>query len=164
MSGRKAYVSAERNGYLFVFDEASDGQDERVIAKLASQLSTTLRCTVFAVLNHDDDILWYQLYERGVLTDRYNSTPDYWSGVADPGPPEGGNAKQLCAAFHRGDIAAVERVLHTPGEGYAFATDRHSDLLQALGLPELTVTEGFGEIQKGDTPQGWSAQDLCATR
>jgi len=44
--GRKAFVSPAQKGYVVVFDEESDNQDQEQIAKLAGQLSTTLRSTV----------------------------------------------------------------------------------------------------------------------
>jgi hypothetical protein len=73
LSGRKAFVTPEWNGFTVVFDEESDKQDQVTIAILAVQLSTELRSTVLALLIHDSDILWFQLYEGGKLTDQYNS-------------------------------------------------------------------------------------------
>ncbi|HEY4011132.1 MAG TPA: hypothetical protein VGM11_13345 [Acidobacteriaceae bacterium] len=160
LSGRKALVSPEQNGYIFVFDQESDNQDQHAIGKLAERLSTSLRCTVLTVLNQDSDILWYQLYEDGTLTDRYNSTPDYWSRKAEPAPPEGGDAKRLCAAFNCSDVPKVERILRLSWKDYPDATDRHADLFRALDLPSLAVGYGFGAIAQGYFPEGLSAEDL----
>jgi hypothetical protein len=163
LRGRKAFVSAERTGCIFVYDEESDGQDERVIAKLAAQISTKTRSTVFAALIHDSDILWYQLYEAGRLTDRYNSTPDYWSSGSEPLPPEGGNAQRLCAAFNSSEVVEVERILKAPRSAYPDSTDRHSDLLHMLGIPKLAVGYGFNSIKLGNMPEGMPADDLTET-
>src|SRR2546423_14770558 len=65
LAGRKATVTPLHGGCVVVFDEASDDQDQERIVELAARLSSELRCPVLAVLNHDDDILWYQLYEFG---------------------------------------------------------------------------------------------------
>jgi hypothetical protein len=65
LSGRKVFVAAERNGYIFVFDKEADAQNQEAIAKLAAQLSASLQSTLLTVLDHDSDILWYQLYECG---------------------------------------------------------------------------------------------------
>jgi hypothetical protein len=77
LTSRKAVVTPEHEGCVVVFDEQSDDQDQEVIADLASQLSSELQCPVLAMLNHDDDILWYRLYENGELSDEYDSrAPD----------------------------------------------------------------------------------------
>ena len=49
------------------------------------------------MLNHDDDILAYWLFEGGELADEYNSCPGYFSGGDEI--PAGGDATKLCAAF-----------------------------------------------------------------
>ena len=61
LAGRSAIVTPAHDGCVVVFDEESDEQDTGVITLLASRLSRELGCTVLAVLNHDDDIFWYQL-------------------------------------------------------------------------------------------------------
>ena len=78
LAGRPAIVTPDQDGCVVVFDEASDEQDSAVITELASRLSRELRCPVLAVLNHDDDILWYQLYLGGELADEYDSSPGYF--------------------------------------------------------------------------------------
>src|SRR5262245_28249420 len=80
LSGRTAIVTPASNGAVVVFDEESDSQDSHAIAQLGAHLSQTLNCPVLAVLNHDDDILFYQLYEGGAQTDQYCSAPGYFSG------------------------------------------------------------------------------------
>jgi hypothetical protein len=162
LAGRKAFVSAKQNQYVFAFDKESDHQDQAQIAKLAARASSITRSTVFVVLNHDSDILWYQLYEVGQLTDQYNSTPDYWSPKSEASHPKGGNAIRLCAAFGSKEIAEAERILRAPRESYPDATRRHSDLLRLLRLPELAVGYGFSAIERGYIPQGMSTEDLIA--
>jgi hypothetical protein len=162
LSGRKAFVSPEWNGFTVVFDEQSDNQDQEAIATLAGQLSASLQSTVLTLLNHDSDILWYQLYESGTLSDQYNSTPDYWSSKSELSPPEGGDAKRLCAAFKCNQITEVERILRASWERYPDATDRHADLVRVLNLPSFTVGYGFGAIARGYLPEGLSAESLAA--
>ncbi len=163
LSRRKAFVSREQNGALVVFDQESDGQDERVIAKLATQLSSFVHCTVFAVLLHDSDILRYQLYQRGRLRDEYNSTPDYWSSTAEPSGPKGGDAVPLCTAFGCSEVTRVESILRAPTETYVFAEARHADLVEALKLPPLALGYGFRDILRGNLPKGLSSEDITAT-
>jgi hypothetical protein len=78
LAGHSAIVAKGENGYVTVFDEESDKQDDKIIAQFASRISGEFSCPVLAVLNHDDDIFWYQLYVNGELTDSYNSTPNYF--------------------------------------------------------------------------------------
>ena len=65
LAGRSAIVTPAQDGCVVVFDEESDEQNTEVITGLTSRLSCELRCPVLAVLNHDDDIFWYQLYLSG---------------------------------------------------------------------------------------------------
>src|SRR5579859_7809756 len=78
LAGRSAIVSPSQANGVVVFDKESDEQDDKIIAELSSWLSGQLTCPLLAVLNHDDDILWYQLYLNGDLMDEYNSTPGYF--------------------------------------------------------------------------------------
>lgn len=59
LAGRRARVTPMHKNCVVAFDEASDSQNRNEIVKLAAKLSKKLKCAVLAVLNHDDDILWY---------------------------------------------------------------------------------------------------------
>jgi hypothetical protein len=134
---RAAYVSPTVNGRTVLYDEECDTQDEAVIRKLAAHLSERLRCAAWAVLVHDDDVLWYVLYDRGRLADEYSSAPHHVEPSASA-KPMGGDAKTLCEAVgHPSAETRVRQVLAASGsedEGYVFETDRHRDLANALGL------------------------------
>ena len=70
LAGRSsAVVTSQQGNAIVVFDKQSDEQAEDVIANLASRLSLDLKCPVLAILNHDDDILWYRLYASGEMID-----------------------------------------------------------------------------------------------
>jgi hypothetical protein len=163
LKGRPAIVTPVSEECVVAFDEESDTQDQQVITELAAGLSQQLKCVVLAVMNHDDDILWYQLYVNGELDDEYNSSPEYF-GDADEGEgPTGGDAGKLCAAFDSGDAAEVERVLRKSGdeEGYVFEVMRHADLAQALGISAFGVGASFGYItDAGELPEGLEEEDL----
>jgi hypothetical protein len=166
MAGREALISREENGYVVAFDKLSDNQNQEQIASLASSLSKSLNCALLAVLDHDDDIFWYQLYEAGKLSDEYNSTPNYWGTLGPaPLPPSGGDAARLCTAFHAGVAAVVETILRRSSitkNNYVFARDRHQDLVRELGLPEFAVGGGYRGMVQGYYPQGLSRQDLIS--
>lgn len=166
LSGRKAIVSPESSGCVVAYDQASDDQDQELIAGLASELSGSLHCPVLAVLDHDDDILWYQLYENGELTDEYDSTPGYFDPSAGPSQPAGGDGERLCRAFCGTDVAAVEAVLRKSSfgeDGYVFAHKRHADLVRALGIPEFAVLKAYASFERGEIPKGFSAQDFVSS-
>jgi hypothetical protein len=163
LAGRSAIVTPAQNGCVVVFDEESDEQDTDVITRLASRLSHELRCPVLAVLNHDDDIFWYQLYLSGELADEYDSSPGYFDPSAEPSAPAGGDAQKLCSAFGASAIAEVERVLRKSSfdqDGYTFEIERHEELVRALGIPSFGVGAGFGYVSEGELPEGLDEDTL----
>ena len=72
LAGRSAFVTPPQDGCVVVLDEKSEEQNQEVISGLASQLSQRLACPVLAALNHGENILWYRLYQSGMLTDEYD--------------------------------------------------------------------------------------------
>jgi hypothetical protein len=156
---RKAFVGPTVDGTTVFFDAESDTQHDEVIKDLGARASEDLAAPVLAVLNHDDDILAYWLFEAGQLVDEYNSCPGYFDG--DDPTPAGGDASRLCAAF---GVAAkaeqVDEVLRR--EDYVFAFERHADLAELLKHPSDYVCLGYGYIEEGSLAQGGSELDLLA--
>jgi len=163
LAGRSAVVTSAQPNTIVVFDKESDEQSEDVIANLACRLSHDLSCPVLAVLNHDDDILWYRLYAKGEVLDDYNSTPGYFEPSAEPSAPSGGDAKKLCETFGASSVAEVEDILRKSSfdeGGYPFAVNRHSDLVAALGLPDFAVGYGYANLSNGELPDGLTEDDI----
>ena len=157
--GRRARVTPEHNGCVVVFDEESDSQNPAAIVALAAKLSAGLGCPLLAVLNHDDDILWYQLYVQGKLVDEYDSTPGYFDIREAPSAPEGGDAGRLSETFG-GDATAVEAVLRG---SYVFAFGRHAALADALGISDYGVGTSFQSFDFDELPDGLAAEDVLET-
>src|SRR5688572_18729812 len=162
LKGRSAYVTPIKDGALVVTDEAAETQEVDAVREVGELLSSRLKTAVLAVLNHDDDMLWYGLFETGRLTDEYSSWPDYFeSGTS---PPAGGDARKLCAAFGRGgkekEVEAILREASRDEEGYVVAMERHADLMEALGLPAFAVGLGFNDLEEGELPEGLAEDDL----
>ncbi|NDB77171.1 MAG: hypothetical protein EB141_16275, partial [Verrucomicrobia bacterium] len=109
LADRSAIVTPVEACCVVVFDEESEDQNQEGITGLAGRLSRQFACPVLAVVNHDDDILWYQLHVNGELTDEYDSSPGYFEG--DVSAPSGGDARKLCQAFGADAVAEVERIL-----------------------------------------------------
>jgi hypothetical protein len=107
---RDAFVTAA-DRFVVVYESASETQDEGVLCSLAAGLSEEFNCPALAVLNHDDDILCYFLFQSGRETDRYNSAPNYFEG--EPAPPAGGDIPKLISAFQsKARPAALAKILH----------------------------------------------------
>jgi hypothetical protein len=160
-AGRNAYVSPTEGGYTVVYDEIGDTQDTGALATLSSELSGEFGCPVLVILNHDDDILWYELYIDGECKDTYNSCPGYFDSCA-PQEPVGGDARLLCETFGKGDPARVEAILRADEE-YVFALDRHEELVAQLGWPDATIGAGFAYISQGEVPPGLDEEELVQT-
>src|SRR4051812_38347463 len=126
MIGRPCIIARAENNYVVVYDAECDTQAPDVITEVGLKLSRELNATVFAVLNHDDDILQFQLFQNGEGTDEYDSSPGYFEG--EYSAPTGGNVTKLAEAFDIEDELAIERILR--GE-YAFAVHRHQALAEA---------------------------------
>lgn len=166
LAGRKCIVTPPANDTVVVFDQESDNQDQKVISSLATKLSRTLRCPLLAVLNHDDDILWYQLYRDGKLEDEYDSSPGYFDESAELSGPAGGDAAKLCAAFGSSKAEEVERVLRKSvfdDDGYVFAFERHGDLVNALDISAFGVGTAYASFERDELPEGLSADDVVRT-
>ncbi len=137
---RTAFVGPTVEGTTMFFDAESDMQNEEVIKDLGARASKDLSAPILAVLNHDDDILAYWLFEAGRLVDDYNSCPGYFDG--DDVTPAGGDATRLCAAFGVADKAEqVDEVLR--GEDFVFAMHRHETLAELLRFPSDYVCLGY---------------------
>lgn len=159
MSGRKGAFSPTVNGYTVIWDEKCETQDESLIHSLGQKLSSALAAPVLAVLNHDDDILWYALFDSKRKLDEYNSAPGYFEGEVTP--PSGGNAQLLTKTMAPAAVSkSVDQVLR--GTEYTFALERHSELLAVLGMP-LFAASGYKYITDGELPVGLNTSDLKFT-
>lgn len=171
LAGRKAIVTTDYNGCIMIFDEQSDQQDAKIISDLAARLSYQFSCPVLAVLNHDDDILWFQLYENGMMADEYDSAPGYFEAEDEDAAmagPRGGDAQRLCAIFGCGEPDVVESILRKSfldPDGYAFAFQRHGDLVDALGLPDFGVGNSYQSFEDPcfEFPDALTKKDLLRT-
>src|SRR5262245_31164062 len=86
--GRTAYVSPTIKGYTVVYDRDCDHQNTFAINDLGLALSKSLSSPVVAFLNHDDDILYYWVFDQGRVLEEYNSCPDYFDEEGMDFPPE----------------------------------------------------------------------------
>jgi hypothetical protein len=147
---REAYVVAV-NGHCVVFDRQCESQDTEILAALGEHLATRLNGLAFAVLNHDDDVLWFQVYQRSELVAEY----------ANRGGPST-NVRALCRLFDRPkDIIPVWLLLRRP---FLFQISRHRRLARRLGLPQASVGSGFNYLSRGEVPAGATLDQLIHVR
>ena len=142
----RAYVSPEMNGWITVYDEASDEQDQAVLTRTAAALSQALETAVFAFLVHDSDVAMYWLYEKGDLADEYNSAPDYFGeDVSEQARAlVRGNPDRLLPLCVSGTTRAqIEAVIH-PTDGLPLmAEEIFADLAKLLGIDDARISLGF---------------------
>ncbi len=146
-AGRRAIVTPSQDGYVVVYDEEADRQVTRQILTVGCLISRELGYPVLAILNHDEDILCYWLFHGGECVDAYNSDPDLFKEDKGAPPWQDGNPARLCAILEVGSVVSVEVVLRAH---YMFATDRHRQLVQALGLPAWSFGYGYGYVVRGE--------------
>ncbi len=157
---RVALVTPSQNGYVVAYDELADSQATEPILLVGGLLSREMQSPVLAVLNHDDDILCYWLFEQGQLTDAYNSRPDYF-GEEEGEADQGGDAQRLCAALQAGAApSAVEDVLRSE---HVFAVHQHQQLADLLGLPSWSVGLGYRYAAEGELEEELGGGQLIRT-
>jgi len=163
LGDRRACISPTSNGYTLVADHEFESHDEERMVKLAAELSGRLACVALLIREFDDDVLNYELLENGVLTDRYNSEPDYfdfaWKHIPPRGP-QGGDARRLCAALNQPyALLAVEKILHEHEMGLS-APDRHAALAKVLGMPSYSVGFDYTSLEAGEFPEDLNAFEV----
>lgn len=145
--GRLAFLVVD-DGRAVVFDAATDDQDVRQMHLLTARWTLDLGCDGIAVLNHDDDILVLECYERGENVASYNSRPDYFEDSDDP--PLTGDVGSFVRIAGSGDSERVEAILQ--GD-YVCEVDRHIDLWNELRLPLASCAYGFTYLDRGEQPE-----------
>lgn len=161
---RTAFVSPTVNNTTTVYDAECDTQDTNAISKLSKKLSSNFSCPAWAVLNHDDDVLAWELYENGKLIDEYDSSPGNFESNAEPATPIGGDSEALVRLLSSaGVVAEVEKIIRTSSfdsDGFVFAYERHQALADKLGLPKFVVGFGYNYISAGELPLGFKKDDF----
>ena len=157
-AGRLAIVSPTQSGYVVVYDEESDRQALPPIVQVGSLLSESMNAPVLAVLNHDDRILRYWLFEKGAIVDAYDSRPDYFNKffldlneedddeMKDIDTTQISRPEKLKDCFKPNlDLAKTKKILRNK---YPSETTRHRTFATELGLPDWSVGVGYYDVGK----------------
>lgn len=152
--GLPACISPVRSGWVSVFPQSTESQEQKVIENLTSEVSRQTRALTVSFLIHDSDIFRYVLRD-GDLRDDYDSDPGYWD---DPDrPPAGGDVKLLMRYLPKGISAReLKAVLHEKriaGEEIGFAEDMLYWVGKLLGI-EGDLLANSWDYLKGELPYG----------
>ena len=142
----RAYVSPAFNGWVTVYPEATEGQNDKTIRAIASGLSKSLYAVVLAFLVHDSDVAAYWLFRKGTLVDEFDSAPDYFGGPVDHRTRQRvrGKTEALLPLCLPGTTPAqLDTVLHPPDGHPPFAEEIVTELAKLLGIDDSRATLGF---------------------
>jgi hypothetical protein len=158
----KRGIISRRFETLYLYQRGETGWEP-----LVRDLSASLGCIVLGAEVYDSDILLYELYDAGPLIDEYISDPDPFGrvyGGYEPMPdremidrPIKEHAKILCRAFGRTDTDAVSAILADEADVYFQAQDQYTDVMRALGLPEIAGWWGVTPVGSGMRVPGFTA-------
>ena len=142
------------DNYCTIYEKICDQQNTSHISSLLRDISENFSCPAIGILNHDDDVLLFELWSGGIKVDEYNSCPGYFDPKCGEMEPKGGNTKVLVDLFGtNADEAVVEKALRESNEGaFIFAVERHDTLAKAIGLPSHTIGFGFNYLLAGEIP------------
>jgi hypothetical protein len=151
---RTAFVSPTLDGYTVIYERKTEEQNFTEIDRLGAGLSKAYGgAPSLAAALHDDDVLYLWLFRDGKCTDFYDSLPQYFDPVAQPGPPEGGDSKMLCDSFADARKAKrIEKLLRAnlledelpkiPGE-----LERHQAIIKEFGMPAFAAEVTYSSIE-----------------
>lgn len=151
---RTAFVAPSIGEVTVFYDREADGQNDKQIHLVGSGVSRDCNCPVLAVWNHDDDVLYYHLFDSGASVSEYDSFPGYFSD--GDRTPLVADATALCRAFGRADQDTIEEVdaILTEEDDYVFALDRHKELADQLQIPWKFACLNYSNIASGTVFDG----------
>lgn len=143
----RALVTDAKNGWVSVYDERSESQDDREIERVAKELSSQLSTEIFAFLVHDSDIFMYVLYRKGKLVDRFNSRPDYFAPItpAEREKWRGHFEKLLSVASAN---VTSKQIQQTLGQKRVFEDELAAEFGQLMGINPDRMRTGFKYLQQ----------------
>jgi ankyrin repeat protein len=145
----QALVSDADAGWVSVYDENSESQNDKEMERLAKALSSKLATEVFAFLLHDSDVFMYWLYRKGKLVDRFNSRPDYFR------PVEAAERKKWAGDFSKLlPIAAagttVKKIQQLMARKRVFEEELARQFAKLMGMNPERACTGFKYLRKSE--------------
>ncbi|HBC43021.1 MAG TPA: hypothetical protein DCZ88_14340 [Pseudanabaena sp.] len=144
----RAYVSSFKQGWVSVYDEFSDLQNEQELHRLAKDLSGHLATDVLAFLVHDSDILIYLIYKQGKLVDEYNSRSDYWEKVSSTTRNRLKGKPEALLPYCKLGTSSQE-IVDILNKKYTFEEDKLIELAALLNIDQERICSDFASIEQG---------------
>jgi hypothetical protein len=142
-------------GWVPVFDEESEGQDETVLHDLARPLSRDTGSAVVTVLVHDSDVAYLRLFERGEQVDSWVSDPG-WGGqrpTADQRRAVRGQPARWAGLLAGG---ATEQDLQRAWKARPVLAEHSvSAVARLLGMDEARAATGYRYLTQEGVPAGF---------
>ncbi len=142
-----ALISPMVEAWVVIYEQRSDLGDLAQLDVVAEEVTKKFSCPALGVLNHDDDVLVVCAYDSGNKVYTYDSTPGYFVGNPDA-PPQSGDMAVLCELFDRRE--SLERITDILQGESGLALDRHSELVEELGMPTWAVGFGYRYLNDAD--------------
>ncbi|MFZ5815886.1 MAG: hypothetical protein ACOY93_11355 [Bacillota bacterium] len=145
------FVAPSIRGWVGVFDQLMEGQNEALCEWTVRKLSGALNTVAISFLLHDDDFVRYWLAREGRLLDRYHSVPDYFGPVATAELKRlQGRPLLLANACGRPmEALSLARVLRDPDWSGLELLEEIDALLE---IPNLL--QGYNTVEN-DAEEGW---------
>jgi hypothetical protein len=130
---RRFLVSPSSNGWVSVYPNFN-GQDDKVSKAIAKRFSGD----VIHLAIHDDDVLYYWLYRKGKLIDKYSSCPDYFGPMSESAKTRWrGNAELLAPLLSEGETSTtIQEVLDKLRNTQGLPDSLQDRLSVALGISD----------------------------
>lgn len=77
---RGVVILPPENGWITIYDEATEGQDAASLERLAQAVTSAIDSWAFTASVHDSDVLDLRLYHAGKSCDRLDTAPGYFGG------------------------------------------------------------------------------------
>lgn len=141
----RAYVTQPVNGWISVYDEASDTQDEHELCRLSKALSKELKSVVFAFLVHDSDIFMYFLCDHARLVDQFNSRPDYFGEISPKEKTKWQGHPEIVCQYGRGGAKprSISKILR---KDYVLEEEKAEAFARLLGIEGERTRVGFEHL------------------
>jgi hypothetical protein len=147
-------------GWVPVFDEESEGQDEGVLHGLARPISRETGGAVVTVLVHDSDVAYLRLFERGEQVDSWVSDPG-WGGqrlTADQRRAVRGQPGRWAGLLAGG--ATPQDLQRAWKARPVLAEHSVSAVARLLGMDETLAATGYRYLTQEGVPAGFASLAL----
>lgn len=170
IKGISAYVIPTGEQQCVIYESIIDTQDVLYLHTLLQELTTKKQCLALGVLNHDDDMLYLTLWDKGEqkaeftlgdapedMDENYElddeGVPIGWSETTEEEKTIKEKHKQQQAEEMSQALAASFSMLNKKADilqallaDFVFAREVHASLAEILDLPECTVGLGYNYI------------------